>query len=186
MNQRVRKSRRRYAILTPERLANVALHYLARYAASEASLRRVLDNRLRRAAMHNPEFANDPAAQDTLRAAIGGIVERHRKSGALNDIAFAETKLNSLRRAGRSRRAIEQKLAKAGIRKDITRGLFDSEETEEAELQAAFKLARRKKLGNFRSGETTREQRRKDLATLARAGFSLDIARRALENQGDF
>ncbi|MDX2028416.1 MAG: RecX family transcriptional regulator [Alphaproteobacteria bacterium] len=181
----MKRKSRRYAIPTSERLAKVALAYLARYAASEAALRRVLENRLRRAAMHDTAFASDHVAQKKLRETITNIIERHTKNGVLNDKAFTETKLNSLRRAGRSRRAIEQKLAQAGISKNIVRTAFEGEESEEVELTAARKLARRKKLGAFRSGKTAPDQRRKDLAVLARAGFSLAIARMALDTASE-
>src|ERR1700722_3860684 len=112
-------SKRAYArakkIPTAQSLEGTALFYLSRYAASEFSLRRVLENRLRRAAQRNPEFANDDALRDTLRAAIDAIVEKHKKSGTLNDVAYAGIKTASLRRAGRSARAIKLKLGQKGI-----------------------------------------------------------------------
>jgi regulatory protein len=49
-----------------------------------------------------------------------------------------------------------------------------------AELRAALTLARRRKLGPFRKGAVNADRHRKDLAALARAGFSLDIARKVL------
>jgi SOS response regulatory protein OraA/RecX len=58
--------RRTFKKPTPERLANAALYYLSRYAASEASLRRVLENRVRRAAMRDEAFAADREAQAAL------------------------------------------------------------------------------------------------------------------------
>jgi regulatory protein len=39
---------------------------------------------------------------------------------------------------------------------------------------------RKRRLGPFRSAETRDEHRHKDLASLARQGFSFDIAKRAL------
>lgn len=177
----MRKAARHFRPPTPESLANVALAYLSRFAASEASLRRVLENRIRRTALHNPAFAADKGAQDRLRASIAIIVEKHRKTGVLNDAAYAETKLRSLRRAGRSARMIRQKLGHAGVDRDIiARALAGAEDASEAELKAARQLARRRKLGLFRAGEADAARRQKDLAVLARAGFSLDIARQAL------
>ncbi|MDR3449648.1 MAG: regulatory protein RecX [Alphaproteobacteria bacterium] len=178
------KKQRPPKVPTAQNLANIALYYLARFAASEASLRRVLQNRLRRAAMRLPDFAADKEAQTRLREAIEKIIEGHIKSGAVNDAAFAETKVRSLRRQGRSRRMIAQKLAVKGIQGDVLQAAFDQHEeggdAEEIELKAALALARRRKLGPFRKVPADEDRRRKDFAALARAGFSMGIVRRAL------
>ena len=172
-------------IPTPQNLANVALHYLGRYAASEASLRRVLTNRLRRVTMQNPEFASDVGRQKQLYSAIETIIAAHTKTGVLDDAAFSETKVNSLRRQGRSRRGIEQKLKIKGIAQEkITAALElhnDGADPQEVELKAALALARRRKLGPFRKTAADPDLTRKEFATLARAGFSSDIARRVLK-----
>jgi regulatory protein len=180
---------KRIKIPTPTYLANVALYYLSRFAASEASLRRVLENRVRRAAMANPEFAADAAARETAQKAIDAIVAQHVKSGVVNDSAFAEMKVRGLRRAGRSQRRITQQLQHKGIAADvIARALQpeDDRNPEDIEKQSALAFARRRKLGPFRKEEASKEtkalfdQRRKDLASMARAGFSCDIARQVL------
>jgi regulatory protein len=164
-------------------LEGTALFYLGRYAASEASLRRVLQNRLQRAARANAAFAADEALQQKLREAIEAIVVKHRKSGVLNDAAFAEMKTTGMRRAGRSARVIRMKLGQKGVARAAVEqalNLAAEGDSDEAELQAALALARRKKLGPFRQKPAVVDQHRKDLATLARAGFSFDIAKRAL------
>ena len=172
-------------IPTPQSLANVALHYLGCYAASEASLRRVLTNRLRRAAMDRPEFRDDIETTQALMEVIEKIIASHKKTGALNDVVFAETKVNSLRRQGRSRRVIQQKLSAKGIGGDITAAALeqnaDGDEPEEVEWKAALALARRRKLGSFRQKPADEDRKRKDFAALARAGFSSSIARRVLQ-----
>jgi regulatory protein len=169
-------------IPTEQSLGNAALHYLGRYAASEASLRRVLETRLRRAAMRNPDFAANEELRQRLKNAIDVIVEKHKKIGIINDQAFAEMKVSSLRRAGKSARAIRQKLSQKGLAaKDIDTGLASGDDApEQAELKAARELARRKRIGPFRTREITPELQRKELAAMARAGFSLATARRIL------
>jgi len=179
-----RSKPRSHKIPTVRSLENIALFYLSRYAASEASLRRVLENRIRRAAYRNPEFAGDEAKQDQLRSAIKAIIERHTKTGILNDVAYAEMKTNSLRRAGRSARAIKQRLGRSGIASRIVDDTLtharDNESGDDAEIKAALILARRRKLGPYRTGDADRERKQKELATLARAGFSIDVARKVL------
>jgi regulatory protein len=183
------KPKRPFKAPTPQNLTNVALYYLQRFAASEASLRRVLENRLRRAAMRIPEFAQDAALQSKLRFEIENIIERHKKTGALNDAAFAETKVNSLRRQGRSRRMIEQKLAAKGLKRSVIVTALDehADDTppEEVEFNAALALAKKRRLGKFRQKPADEDRARKEFATLARAGFSSAIAKRVLQSDID-
>ena len=49
------------------------------------------------------------------------------------------------------------------------------------ELEAAAALARRRRLGPYASEEKRRDARQKHLASLARNGFSFDIARRVID-----
>ena len=173
--------RRGIRIPTPESLGRAALRYLERYAASEASLRRVLANRIRRAAVFHPAFAADRVRQGELQAAIDRIAALHKRTGALNDPALAEMKVASLRRAGRSARAIRQKLALQGLSKtDVAKALdaHDAESGDDADRRAARACARRRRLGPFRvPPDDTPERRRKDFAALARAGFASVIIR---------
>ena len=188
--------RRRFRKPTPERLANAALYYLSRYAASEASLRRVLENKLRRAAMQDEAFAQDHEGQGLLRQAIDKIIETHRSSGVLNDAAYAEMKVHSLRRAGRSSRIITQKLSQKGVKEEhITRALdADGEgDVREDDLQAAISFAKKKRLGCYRkslpcggaNAQIEAKSRQKDIATLARAGFPFDLIKQVLGGEID-
>lgn len=180
-----KKVARPYKIPTPQNLANVALYYLQRFAASEASLRRVLENRLRRAAMRIPEFAHDGALQNKLRFEIENIIAQHKKTGVINDVQFAETKVHSLRRQGRSRRMIEQKLAAKGLKRSVIVTALEehAEDTppEEVEFKAALALAKKRRFGPFRQKPADEDRRRKEFAALARAGFSSAIAKRVLQ-----
>lgn len=181
----MRSAKRRDKIPTERYLENVALSYLGRYAASEASLKRVLENRLRRAAMRNAEFAADQATQKKLRAAIERIVAAHKKSGALNDAAFAETKTVAMRRAGRSARVIAMTLTQKGVAKSaIEKALRGDEDfdAQAAELKAALAFARKKRLGKFRKDPADFDRQRKEFAAMARAGFASAIVRQVLNS----
>lgn len=172
-------------IPTPTSLANAALHYLSRYAASEASLRRVLENKIRRAAMQHAEFAADADRQRLLRGEIDKLVEQHKRTGAINDAAFADAKVHSLRRQGRSGRLIKQKLAVKGLSSQIVEAALeaynDGAEPADVELAAARAFAKKKKLGPYGARAADFEKKRKEIAALARGGFSMDIIRRVLD-----
>ncbi len=51
----------------------------------------------------------------------------------------------------------------------------------EPELAAALACARRRRLGPYRPPPARKSMRQKDLASLARAGFAYDVARRVVE-----
>lgn len=179
---------KKFKIPTPQSLANIALHYLARYAASEAGLRRVLENRIRRAAMSHPDFAADHTRQAALRQEIENIIAKHRATGAVNDAAFAEMKVNSLRRSGRSRTMITQKLKQKGLSDTVIDQALQPEDDQDAhsvELQAALRLAKRRRLGPFRAAPADADQQRKNIAALARAGFTFDIIKQVLGHEID-
>lgn len=85
---------------------------------------------------------------------------------------------------GGSARAIQAKLSAKGVDRTIVAAVLDAGvEDEEAAAQA---LARRRRLGPFRPGERALHHGKdmhhdKDMAVLARAGFSYGVARRVIE-----
>lgn len=161
-------------------LQDRALDYLGRYAASTKRLRQVLIRRIRRSA---EAHELDPTP---LLAELEQVIARLTRSGLLNDAAFAETKARSLNRRGGSRRVIAGKLAASGVSAaERVRAIERlEEETPDAEFAAAVAYATRRRLGVFRAKtDDSPERRRKDLAAMARAGFALDLARRALRGE---
>jgi regulatory protein len=184
----MKKRPRQIFIPTIESLGRAAFSYLGRYAASEGSLRRVLQNKIRRAALFHPDFSHDAAKQAELRNTIETIIEKHRKSGVLNDDTYAAMKVGSLRRAGRSRRYIEQKLALKSVHSQTVRRALDGVDNEhkdssDAEMKAASIFAKKHKFGPYRLKIADENRLRKELATFARAGFSLQIARTVLNTK---
>jgi regulatory protein len=164
-------------------LHDAALAYLARYAATEAGLRRVLERRVdrwKRLAQQNGLDAEAIAAQAAAaRHAVGEVVARLVAAGAVNDAAYAESRARTLVRAGRSRRAISAYLAAKGVDPETTATAMLS--PEENELAAALVLARKRRIGPFRQGQTPDDAgRRRELGVLARAGFSRSVAQQAL------
>ncbi len=188
------RKKKRIKIPTPDYLANVALYYLSRYAASEASLRRVLENRMRHAAMVHPDFAADHAKQEELKKSIAKIIDQHKKTGAVNDEAFASMKVSSLRRSGRSARRITEKLRLKGIAPSLIEKALEPEEgasNEDEELKAARAFAKHRGLGPYRRTSTgpqratPQELKSKDFATLARAGFGFDTVKEVMGGEAE-
>ena len=166
-------------------LHDAALGYLARYAATEAGLLRVLERRIDRwsrlAQATYPDREAIEAQVAAARQAARGVVARLAAAGAINDTAFAESRVRSLVRAGRSRRAIGAHLAARGVGAETQRRVLP-DASADAELAAALVLARRRRIGPFRTGDPPDAAgRRRELAVFARAGFPRSVAARALD-----
>lgn len=168
-------------------LRDAALDYLARYAATEAGVRRVLERRVdrwaRRASM-DADTETVAAQAAAARATVRDVVARLVAAGAVNDAAYAESRARSLTRAGRSRRATAAHLAAKGVDAETARSVLP--EDAGTELAAALVLARKRRIGPFRRGAAPDDAaRRRELGVLARAGFAQDVARRALAMDAD-
>ena len=149
--------------ITHQRLKNIALYYLERYDASSQKLRTVLKRRLLKAKMEQPVPSEAPKW-------IEEVILEMTQLGYLNDKRFAENLVRRLSEAGKSCAFIRTKLKFAGISgKMMNEALSDTDE-----LEQARKMIQKKHLGN---------DFKKDLAKLARAGFSYEIAREALEEK---
>ena len=178
-----RRQPRKPRKITPEYLRRVALHYLDRYSATEASLRAVLNRRIRKSAtLHEP----DP----DIPAWVDALLEDMKRLGFINDEAFAQTRAVSLHRSGKSARAIRQTLVGKGIRGEaLDRAmaaaadeLGHGEDTRAMDRRAGLEFARRRRLGVFNPlSEVRAERREKDMAALARRGFSYDICLAVVE-----
>jgi len=166
--------------ITAKYLQNAAAFYLERYPSSAEGLRRVLERRVRRA-----ETADAPIV-DNVERVIAEIVAKFVSAGVIDDKAFAQTKARALHRRGTSSRLTRQKLRLAcidqGTLDQAMAGLDQELDTDpqQREWQAAVALARRRRLGPFRTKER-KEHRNRDLAAMARGGFDYDLARNVID-----
>ena len=154
-----------------------ALSYLARYSATQANLLRVLGRSISRWA----NAANAPAAAtEAPLAAARAVVARLVAAGAVDDAGFAAGRARTLRRAGRSSRAIAAHLQAKGV----PAALAALPDDPAAELAAALLYAARRRMGPFRP-EPDAAARPRDLARMARAGFPAATAYAALDLPAD-
>ena len=169
------------------RLREAALAHLARFAATEAGLKRVLERRIARwaRAAEAEGQSREALAQATaaLSGEIAAIAQSLVAAGAVNDAAFAESRARRLARSGHSRSAIAAHLAAKGIESDTATAALP--EGEEAELLAAITFCRRRRIGPFARVAPDATARMKALAALARGGFAQGVARRALAMEPD-
>jgi regulatory protein len=159
-----------------------ALRYLERFDSTASNLRAVLR---RHAARVQPEGHALPA--DVLDL-IDTLVARYTGSGLVDDSRYAYSLARGLRERGQSRASVLARLGARGVPAEVAEQALrqvDADANENAsenpELDAARTLVRRRRLGPLRPPAERNARRERDLAVLARAGFSYSIAKAALE-----
>ena len=157
--------------LTRQKLEQFALAYVNRFDCTASKLTKHLNERVRKL-----------GGDENASAWIAELVARYLGSGVLNDARFAKNLALQLGGRGKSARAISQKLAMRGVPGELASQLMAARRQDEpdAELEAARAYARKRRLGSHRPMADRAEHRQKDLASLARQGFSFDIAKQAL------
>ncbi len=162
---------------SPRSLENAALDYLKRYASTVSQLRGVLVRRIDRSLrIHGGDRTEALGWVDAL-------IEKLIRNGLIDDQAYARMKAQSLRSSGRSARMIAQNLRLKGVPEDVVAQHLAEATAEISEEDAARTWARKKRLGPFRpTEEARRENRQRDLASLARAGFSFGTAKKVIDS----
>jgi regulatory protein len=151
--------------LSAGELDALALRYVGKYATSRARLRDYLHRKLRERG-----YSGETAPP------LDAVVERCAALGYVDDEAYAAARGRALGRRGFGERRVSVALRAAGIDEGIIAGVCDSARDEE--LAAGLVYARRKRIGPFRAGDADPDRRRREMASLLRAGHSHEIARR--------
>ncbi|NHN83518.1 regulatory protein RecX [Acetobacter musti] len=195
-------------------LREAALAHLARFATTERGLTQVLERRIgrwaRRAAedgVSSDEIAGVTARLMPLCAVVAG---KMAELGAVDDSSFARARAARLTRSGQSRRSVEARLAAKGVATSTVAEVLDEtlgedERARDSELAAALVFARKRRVGPFGGGtsgsdvsddgaagladeaerQAAQKQDARILAAFARAGFTRDVAMRALAMDRD-
>lgn len=163
--------------ITEKRLENIALFYLQRYESCSSKLRDTLKRRIRRAKMQGTEVP------DEANQWIENVVKKMIDLGYINDKRYTENTLRHLQNDGKSTRLIAGRLKSIGIQTDLIQDVIAEQEKtiDELDIESARRLVDKKKLGFHRPKGYQSILRQKDLAVLGRAGFSYEIACKALD-----
>lgn len=147
---------------------NSTVYRLSRRMMSE----RELADAIRRKAKQKFE----DVSEEDLQVLVTTALECGRTFGCLDDKNYAETKVRSGVRTGRSRRMLQRKLQEKGIAAETaTAALEDADD-----LHAALAYARRRAFGPYRREAADDKRMIKELSSFARNGFSHDISRRVI------
>lgn len=170
--------------ITPSYLHNYALFYLERFSSSSANLRKILMRRVHKSV----PFHGEPTMEAATKM-VDDTVAKLIELKIIDDEIYAKSRTTSFRRAGNSKRQISAKLYAKGLNNDQIETAIDVVDTEHGhdnpDLIAAIRYAQRRGIGPYRKRQSAEpeEQFKKDLAKLARAGFSFEIAQNALSEE---
>jgi len=153
--------------LDEEKLNELMLAYVARFATSRAKLSTYLSRKLRERGWAGKD---DPP--------IEGLVAKAAKLGFVDDAAFALSKARSLTGRGYGERRVGQALHAAGIGESDSEAARDH--AREDAVEAALRFAKRRRLGPFAAVAPAPEAREKALAAMVRAGHGFRLAKAIL------
>lgn len=159
--------------LNAQRLEELALAYVARFATTQAKLRGYLQRKIQERG-----WAGEGEREDGGAGPVEALVSRYTELGYVDDGAWARMKAGSLLRRGYGARRVGEALGQAGIGEDLR---AQTRPGERDQRLAALVMARRRRFGPFAIEAPDRAAREKQLAAMLRAGHSLDIARRIVD-----
>ena len=165
-------------------LHNSGLYYLERYSASSAHFTEVMLRKVKKSCAFHQDQNYDECAQ-----MVRDLTQKLIRLEILNDDLYARGQVRALRGKGKSKRFIQGQLKVKGVPPALIEkhmALYDEEHglsDRESEREAALTFARKKRLGPFRTSD--RKTPEQELGSMARAGFSYDIARSILELNED-
>lgn len=165
-----------------KRLMNKAVHYLSRYQASQQRLRRILRQFAKR--KFDPDKVVIERSAEEIEKAITDVIQLCVYYGYVDDSALANAKARSSVLSGQSSFQLAGKLRQMGIDEPTTAHALEGRKShhEDAEKAAAIRAMRKKRLGPFSPdyGALDFSEKQKQVAKLARLGYSLDLIRTIL------
>ncbi len=168
--------------VTRDYLFNAGAYYLQRYASSEANFRQVMTRKIYR---HDQGDVTD----EDVASWLDEICEKFRNVGALDDNIYAEGKVLSMRRAGKSGSFIRNTLRAKGVDVDLVDSALEKHEAiniGDDDWTAAVTFARRRAFGPYtryrgEEQEMSLQLRNRQMSSFARAGFSFGYARKIVD-----
>jgi regulatory protein len=175
-----RKKKRPTGKLSYQALLHKAQGYVDRYGCASHSLREVLKRRVRKS-REQPGFDAEQAA-DWIETVIRDL----SAAGAIDDRRFARERARVLFERGFSTYRIRQKLSEKRIFGEVADEAikFVTADSSNPDLEAGHAYAKRRRIGRYRIDDRD-EMAQKDLAKIARAGFSYGIAKQVVFGSDD-
>lgn len=165
-------------------LYNSGLAYLQRFPASSYHFKSVMMRKIDKSCRHHVEQNTEQCEKW-----LDELILKFQELTLLDDKAYLKGMMTSYRRRGLSSMQIKLKLSQKGYStEDIQNELsqYDAQEYQteyEGDLYAALIFARKKRLGPF--DIENKKPFEKALASMARGGYSFEVAKKTLEISPD-
>ena len=161
-------------------LKNSGLRYLGRFSASEKHFRTILARKIKEA---DSRVSEDPSIHQNW---IDEAVQYAKTYGGLDDEKFALNLAKSLKRRGIAKKAArlklkQKKLESHHVQAALQQAYEPEEQLVDPNLYAACVTAKKKRLGPWGPTSVDYPTFQKQLAKLARRGFSYGIAQQVLK-----
>jgi regulatory protein len=172
--------------ITEKHLYNAGLAYLQKFTSSIPNFRRVMTRRIDRSCNYHKEQSKEECLK-----MLETTIATFERQGLLNDEAYLQGMVNSLRRRGLSAQAIQYKLQQKGLKSEAIKTTLQAHSGDlsdaEADILAAAQFIRRKKLGCYGAplARGDDKARNRQIGALARAGFGFDITQKILAMSED-
>lgn len=146
-------------------LRSLALFYVGKYATTRKKLHQYLNRKI-----------TERGWDDADQPEIDVLVEEFADRGYIDDALFTSSKARSLVNRGYGIKRLEQDI--------YANSIADQDQIEarailaENQWQAADNFARKKRIGPYAKGDTTREEKQKQLAAFLRAGHDIKVAQK--------
>ena len=159
--------------LSERYLKNSGEYYLNRFPASSAHFLTVMTRKIDRSCRAHP----DQTREEWITHVRDVVIPYFKELGFLNDDLYSKALFNSLKRKGLSRSMIANRMRHKGVESDIIANLLNDDDDGASDKESVIRFAQKKKIGKYRtSSYDDPKDKQKDLAKLARAGFSYDVA----------
>lgn len=156
--------------LNAERLHELALFYVGKFATTRSKLSAYLNRKLRERGWEGE------ATPDVDR-----LVQRLAASGLVDDALYALSKSRSLSERGYGVARVRQSLRAAGVGEED--GAAAHELAADEAASAALRFARRRRIGPFADAVPDRAERERALAAMVRAGHGFDLAKAVVDSE---
>lgn len=162
--ERSQRPRRVPPPLDQQRLQELALRYVGKYATTQAKLAAYLNRKIRERGWSGERPSDVPA-----------LAARFAELGYVDDASYALGQSRSLTARGYGKRRLTEKLRLAGVGDDD--GAEARRHADEEAVRSAVRLARRRRMGPFADAEPDRPQRERWIAAMIRGGHGFGLAR---------
>ena len=170
------KSRKKTLDGTVEEMRNFSFSYIEKYAPSKQQLKTYLLKKYLKTSSINVNKRD-------ISNLIDVVVSNLEKTKFISDKFYSEIKAKNLIQKGSSINKIRYYLISKGINADYIKDTISKikENNQDQDFFSAIKICKKKRIGPARTEDNRSLFYKKDIAILARNGFSFDISKRVMD-----